>query len=463
MDQENAAGPDLVVAGAGGGLAAALRAAQLGLSVLVVEADGHFQRGNNTSMSTAMLPGAGTHWQTAAGIDDSPHQFASDLQAKTHGESDDVLTSALTNVSARLVEWLGGDIGLPLSLVTDFNYPGHSRLRCHSIPGHSGQSLLTSLVHLVRNSELIDLMVPARLVDIQVNAGQVVGATVETPSGLESIPTKSVLMATNGFGADKRLVQQHIPEIADAVYHGGSHSLGDALRIGEKLGAATGFLDAYQGHAALADPSASLASWATVMLGGFLVNRAGERYGDESTGYSEYASESLKHADGQSWIILDAEIYESCLSFADFQNVDSSGGIMWADSVESLAEATGIDAQGLSETFNSVVGYKSGKAVDPFGRTVWGNQMDAMNQIGAIAVRPALFHTQGGLRVDENARVLTTEGKGIEGLYASGGAAMGISGHGASGYLAGNGLLPAFGLAFLAAEDVHARIQRENE
>jgi fumarate reductase flavoprotein subunit len=34
---------------------------------------------------------------------------------------------------------------------------------------------------------------------------------------------------------------------------------------------------------------------------------------------------------------------------------------------------------------------------------------------------------------------------------------MGISGHGASGYLAGNGLLPALGLAFLAAEDVAAQ------
>jgi fumarate reductase flavoprotein subunit len=69
-------------------------------------------------------------------------------------------------------------------------------------------------------------------------------------------------------------------------------------------------------------------------------------------------------------------------------------------------------------------------------------------------VAPALFHTQGGLRVDGSARVLDRSGAPIRGLYASGGAAMGISGHGAGGYLAGNGLLPALGLAFLAAEDV---------
>jgi fumarate reductase flavoprotein subunit len=70
-----------------------------------------------------------------------------------------------------------------------------------------------------------------------------------------------------------------------------------------------------------------------------------------------------------------------------------------------------------------------------------------------VKVVPALFHTQGGLVVDASARVLGEDGTLIEGLYASGGAASGISGHGAAGYLAGNGLLPALGLAFLAAED----------
>ena len=44
------------------------------------------------------------------------------------------------------------------------------------------------------------------------------------------------------------------------------------------------------------------------------------------------------------------------------------------------------------------------------------------------------------------------DGSVIPGLYASGGAAAGISGHGAAGYLAGNGLLPALGLADLAAD-----------
>ena len=68
-------GPDLVVAGAGGGLVGALRAAELGLDVLVVEVNAHFAQGNNTAMSTAMIPGAGSRWQREAGIDDGPEQF----------------------------------------------------------------------------------------------------------------------------------------------------------------------------------------------------------------------------------------------------------------------------------------------------------------------------------------------------------------------------------------------------
>src|SRR6185312_6968691 len=146
-------GPDLLVAGAGGGLAGALRAAQLGLSVLVVEASEHFVRGNNTAMSTAMVPGAGTRWQAEAGIEDSAAMFLEDIMRKTEGEADATLAHALAGVSGRLVTWLADDLGLPISLVTDFPYPGHSRLRCHTVPGRSGARLLGGLVDRVRADE----------------------------------------------------------------------------------------------------------------------------------------------------------------------------------------------------------------------------------------------------------------------------------------------------------------------
>ncbi len=67
------------------------------------------------------------------------------------------------------------------------------------------------------------------------------------------------------------------------------------------------------------------------------------------------------------------------------------------------------------------------------------------------AVTGALAHTQGGLRVDGEARVLRADGSGaIPGLFAAGGVACGVSGHGAAGYIPGNGLAQAFALGVAA-------------
>ncbi|SDE11279.1 FAD-dependent oxidoreductase [Nocardioides lianchengensis] len=442
-------GPDLVVAGAGGGLVAALRAASLGLSVLVVERNEHFARGNNTAMSTAMVPGAGTRWQREAGVEDSPEQFLADVRAKTHGEADERLAAALAGVSARLLEWLADDVGLPLSLVTDFGYPGHSAYRCHTVPGRAGQAMLADVVRAVRSSDLVDLMVPARLTGVEEGDDGVLHAVVDTPNGEERIPTRAVLLATNGFGADRELVAEHLPEIAGATYHGSEGSTGDALRIGERLGAATAYLDAYQGHAALT-PAATLAGWATVMHGAVVVDVAGRRFGDETTGYSEYAAALQAAEGGRGWIVLDERVHEACLSFTDYRDTVESGVTRTADDAAALAAAIEVDPEVLAATLEAARASAADGTPDEHGRTRWEAPLEAPYR--AVPVTPALFHTQGGLVVDEHARVLRADGSAVPGLYASGGAAAGISGHGAAGYLAGNGLLPALGLAFLAAE-----------
>ncbi|HET7400102.1 MAG TPA: FAD-binding protein [Intrasporangium sp.] len=444
--------PELVVAGAGGGLVAALRAAQLGLEVLVVEASPHYRRGNNTSMSTAMVPGAGSRWQREAGITDSPDQFVADVARKTKGEADLRVARALAEVSARLVEWMADDLGIPLQLVTDFHYPGHSVDRCHTVEGRHGSVLLGHLVRKVRESDRITMLVPARLVDVHVDDAGCTAVIAQPDGRAEHVETGAVLLATNGYGGDPELVARHLPEIARAVYHGSETSRGDALRIGERLGAATAFLDAYQGHAALAKRGATLVGWATVMHGGFLVDRKGRRFGDETTGYSEYAAQLAAQDGAEGWLILDQRIHDACLAFTDFRQTVESGALVWADTLEQLARAIGVDARALAEECAALAGVAGRAGADRFGRTSVEAPLRA--PFAAVRVVPALFHTQGGLVVDGHARVLRPDGDPIPGLYASGGAAEGISGHGAAGYLAGNGLLPALGLAFLAAEHI---------
>ncbi len=68
-----------------------------------------------------------------------------------------------------------------------------------------------------------------------------------------------------------------------------------------------------------------------------------------------------------------------------------------------------------------------------------------------MKVTGSLFHTQGGLNIDTNARVLNKlTNQPFNNLFAVGGAARGLSGPDVSGYLSGNGLLSAIALGYIA-------------
>jgi len=68
-----------------------------------------------------------------------------------------------------------------------------------------------------------------------------------------------------------------------------------------------------------------------------------------------------------------------------------------------------------------------------------------------VKVTGALFHTQGGLDIDVQCRVLDTTGCPFPNLLAAGGAARGVSGDAVWGYLSGNGLLSAVAGGYIAA------------
>ena len=91
-------------------------------------------------------------------------------------------------------------------------------------------------------------------------------------------------------------------------------------------------------------------------------------------------------------------------------------------------------------------------AGDEFGRTQFGTTLSAPYY--GIRVTSALVQTLGGLRVDARARVVRTDGSVLPGLYAGGGTAAGLAGDRPEGYLAGTGLLAAFGLGWIAGQDV---------
>ena len=74
----------------------------------------------------------------------------------------------------------------------------------------------------------------------------------------------------------------------------------------------------------------------------------------------------------------------------------------------------------------------------------------------------ALFHTQGGLAIDACGRVKRDNGAAFPNLFAAGGAAAGVSGATAAGYLSGNGLLTATVLGRLAGRAAAEQVRRRS-
>ena len=439
----------VVVVGAGAaGLCAALAAREAGAEVLVLERD-PVPRGS-TALSAGLVPAAGTRWQRAAGIGDDPSRFAADIMAKAEGEPDPAAVETVTRAVAPALEWLADAHGLDFSVITDFRYPGHSANRMHGLPSRSGEELVDRLREAAEAAG-IDILCDARATALHAAPdGRITGLTLLRPDGTEDmLGCGALVLACNGYGGNKALVRQHVPALADATYFGHPGNQGEAVLWGEALGAATRHLSGHQGHGSVAHPAGILITWATITEGGVQVNRHGRRFSDESHGYSEQAARVLEQPDGIAWTIFDARIAGIARQFEDFRQAEAAGAVLAAETVRDLAPATGLPEAALAETLADVRRLKEAGATDAFGRDFAGApQLEPPYR--AVRVTGALFHTQGGLVVDGSARVLRPGGAALPNLFAAGGAACGVSGSQASGYLSGNGLLTAVALGRLA-------------
>lgn len=433
----------LVIGAGAGGLVAALAARERGEEVLVVEAD-PIPRGS-TALSAGLIPAAGTCAQAKAGISDSAALFAKDIQRKAQNENDPDLVGALARISAEAIDWLSQAYGLPFSLVTDFDYPGHSRRRMHGLPSRSGLELVDAL-RAAAEATGVDIICNRRADRLFADGLNVQGARLTRPDGgVENVRCMRLILASNGFGGNRDMVARLIPEIKDALWFGHEGNRGEAVQWGRALGAKTQHLAAYQGHGNVAHPHGILITWATIMEGGVQVNLEGERFWNESHGYSEAARMVLNQPEGQAFTIFDARIAAIARQFADFKEAEAQGAILWADSLADLAKVTGLPADALTRTLSSL----RDTVTDDFGRTWTTPPLEP--PFAAVRVTGALFHTQGGLVVDPACgQVLHKSGATFENLFAVGGAACGVSGSGDSGYLSGNGLLSAVGLGLIA-------------
>lgn len=441
----------VVIVGAGAcGLMTALCLAHQQIDCVVIERDD--TPSGSTSLSSGFIPAAGTQAQKQLGIEDSPSAFAQDIQAKAHHSADPKLVQAYTEGIVPALDFLANQHDFNWHVLTDFLYPGHHQYRMHTLPEKTGQALVYALERACQIAQipiLTSACVTELIVDDQpAHPPRIVGVTLTRPTGEhELIGCDALMLACNGYGGNPDLVQAFIPEMSHATFGGHTGNDGAAVQWAQQLGVALADMATYQGHGSWATPHGILITWALMVQGGVQLNRLGQRFHDESCGYSEASLAVLAQPDAIAWQVYDQTIDQFAQSFPDYQQARQAGAVKRCETLAELAQTIGCAEHAVRDSLATL-----GKPTPD----VWGRltTRPLVAPYFAIKVTGALFHTQGGIVIDANCRAVSTHGDILPNLWAAGGAARGVSGQHMSGYLSGNGLLSALAGGYLAAQSI---------
>ncbi|ODV11345.1 MAG: fumarate reductase [Rubrivivax sp. SCN 70-15] len=451
---------DVVVVGGGGaGLAAAIEAAEAGASVVLLEKSARL--GGSTAWSIGSVTATRTPHQRRKGIQDDPADhwadmpgFAGELAARDN----DGLRRVLCDEMPATFQWL---LDSGLCFFGPMPEPPHRRPRMHNVLPNSR----AFIYHLGRRARRAGVRIrcDARVDALQRDAaGRVSGVRL---AGGEIVEARGgVVLAAGDFTNDPvykaRFMGAQEAKV-DAVNAGAT---GDGQRLAVDLGARI-----VNGDLALGPelrfiapdretlvrrlppwrPLARTMQWAmehvpmawlrplmmkflTTMLapssalfddGARLVNRHGERFGDER---DRPAWRLPDQPDKLGWILIDARIAERYRAWPHF--ISTAPGIAYAyladyrrNRADVCTEATRI------ETLAARLG------MDPAALARSAEGLGAGPYLALGPVRSVFVHAEGGLRVDEDHRVLDGDGRPIAGLRAAGSTGQGgllLKGHG---------------------------------
>lgn len=440
--------PAVVVGGGASGAVAALAARTAGAEVLLIEQDA--APGGTTAMSQGLVCAAGTRQQQALGIDDDADTLYADIIAKTRGQTDPAIARAIADGSGPCIDWLTDAIGYPFALDTGFRAAyGHSRQRMHGWPDHGGTDMVQFL-HQKLAEHGVDVLMQARLADIVADGDRITGIIVERPDGgREAIGCGALVLACGGFAANHAMVAANMPEAAAARHNGHEGNRGDGIRLGALLGAALGDMGSYQGYAMLADPHGITVPPGILVEGGIILNSNGQRFTDEVIDIAGMVHPVMAQPGGTAWVVFDADIEARNAYTLEVQGLRETGAIREAADASALAAMIGSDTAAIIATFAAASAAAATGYPDPQGRH-WGKDRPPRWPVHAIRVCGAIYHTQGGLQIDGDARVMRPDGTKFANLFASGGAARGVSGPSYWGYLPAMGLGSAVTLGRIA-------------
>src|SRR5579883_1144056 len=470
---------DVVVVGAGNAaLCAALSAREHGASVLVIEKAPRHLRGGNTAFTAGgfrfayegleqirpLLPDLSD--DEAAGIEVGSYpraQFYDDLMRVTEGMTDQDLAETLVNESYPTVHWLQ-QTGVRWVLMYGRQaYRVEGKLRfwggliLEAVGG--GQGLSDQEFGLCEQNGIAIRYETKATGLIQDRRGRVTGLRLKGPDGDEELETGAVVLAAGGFEANPEWRTRYLGAGWElAKVRGTRYNTGDAIRMALEAGAQP--FGHWSGcHSVAWDLNAP--PFGDLKVGdlfqkhsyplGIIVNLDGRRFLDEGADfrnytYVKYGRAILGQPQRTAFQLFDAKVMEILRDEYRIARATKAT----ADTIGGLAEALGIDREGLERTvaeynaavqegtFNpAVLDGKGTRGITP-PKSNWAQRLDTPPYTG-FAVTCGITFTFGGLRIDAaTAQVQDTEDRPLPGLYACGELVGGLFYH---NYPGGSGLM----------------------
>ncbi|OCC23385.1 3-oxosteroid 1-dehydrogenase [Croceicoccus estronivorus] len=326
------------------------------------------------------------------------------------------------------------------------------------------------------------LNTPAR--ELLAENGEVQGVIVERGDTSMRIHARcGVILASGGFEHNQALREQHLPQPTDESWSAASPAnRGDMLHAAQAIGASTSLLDEAWWSPTITLPGEDRARALFTersMPGAIVVNQAGHRFFNESTGYTAAAQAMFAPGNLPAYMIFDAR-YRREYPFGpllpggmrlDWMQKRSvrNGLLAQAQSIADLARKLKLDPDALNATVERFNGFAQTGADADFRRgensydLIYGDVRVSPNPCLAPILEPPFYGveihagdigTKGGVACDEDARVLDGTGNPIPGLYAVGNVSASVTGRHYPG--AGATLGPAMTFAFRAANHLHA-------
>ena len=448
---------DVIVVGAGNAaLTAALSAHQRGAKVLVLEKAPEAEKGGNSRFSGGLFRFAyegiedlkplrpdvsQNEWDRVEAGAYDPSAYMADIMRVTEGEANKELCDVLTKESLSTVMWMT-DLGVRWEWTFLWSQTGGDRIRFTpgSVLGarNKGVGLMEHLYAATEQAG-IEIAYQAKMVGfMQDDIGRVLGVRIRTPSGVEDVAAGAVVLASGGFEANTEMRARYLGQGWDRVkVRGTRFNTGETLRMALDIGAMPA--GHWQGcHATPIDANAaavgelSMTDLTNRLSYPFsiMVNKTGRRFADEGedTGGYTYAKMGrmiMNEPGGVAYQIFDQKTLHL------LEERYETGVPVTADTIPELESNLGLPSETLVETvrdFNAACrpgefdpGIKDGVGTHglELPKSNWALPIDQPPYV----VYPAscgITFTFGGVKIDTGARVISTEGEPIPGLYATG-------------------------------------------